>query len=402
MKNLDHMTELNLEEEVKELEPEIIRIRREIHANPELSYEENKTSKIVAEKLRKLGLEVKTGVGGTRAVLGTLKGARDGRVVGLRADMDALPVIEDVDVPFKSRNLGVMHACGHDTHVAMLLGTAELLARHRDELSGTVKLFFQPAEEDGGRGGAKPMIDAGVMEDPKVDYVFGLHIGSEYPSGTFGVKPGAFMAAPDGFKIHIVGKGGHGSRPDETIDPVFISAQLIIALQGISSRMIDPVEPFVVSVCSVHSGTKDNIIPDDALLLGTIRTLNEKTRRRAKKYVDQITGGVCRAFGAKYELDFIKDAYPVTYNDEKVTAKAMKVLKTIKGTKTIEIGVKLGAEDFSRFLEKAPGTFYYLGTKNEKNGCVYPNHSSKFKVDEDVLKYGTVSLAKLALEFGKP
>lgn len=320
-----------------------------------------------------------------------------GKVVGLRADMDALPITEDIDLPFKSKNTGVMHACGHDTHVAMLLGAAEILSKHRSELAGMVKFFFQPAEEDGGRGGAKPMIEAGVMENPKVDYVFGLHISSEYPAGTFGVRAGPFMAAPDAFKIRILGKSGHGSRPDQAIDPIFVSAQLIVALQGISSRLINPVKPFVISVCSIHSGTKENIIPDDAELMGTIRTLDEKTREAAKQDVARITRSICEAFGANYKLEFKEDAYPVTFNDEKVTPRVAEILKSVSETK--EIDVKLGAEDFSRFLQKAPGTFYYLGTRNEQKGCVYPNHSSKFKVDEDVLKLGAASLAKLALEF---
>jgi carboxypeptidase Ss1 len=390
-----------LEVEVRELEPTIISTRRNLHENPEVSYQEQRTSKVVADKLKQIGIEVKTNIGGTYGVLGILKGKSPGKVVGLRADMDALPVTEDVDLPFKSKNPGVMHSCGHDTHVAMLLGAAELLSKHRDELNGTVKFFFQPAEEDGGRGGAKPMIEAGVMENPKVDYVFGLHIGGEYPSGTFGVRAGPFMAAPDAFDIKIIGKGGHGSRPHETIDPIYISAQLIVALQVISSRLVNPIEPFVISVCSIHSGTKDNIIPDDSRLLGTIRTLNEKTRNFAKKEVAQITKSICDAYGAKYEIHFKEDAYPVTYNDEKVTKRVSEILKTIPGTKTNEIDVKLGAEDFSRFLQKAPGTFYYVGTKNEKKDCIYPNHSSKFKVDEDVLKFGALSLAELALEFTK-
>jgi carboxypeptidase Ss1 len=392
---------IDLETEAKNLEPEIIAIRRDLHENPELSYNEQRTAKVVANRLKHLGIEIETEIGGTHGVLGILKGSKEGRVVGLRADMDALPVTEDVDLPFKSKNLGVMHSCGHDTHVAMLLGAAEILVKHKKDLSGTVKFFFQPAEEDGGRGGAKPMIEAGVMENPKVDFVFGLHIGSEYPSGSFGVRAGPFMAAPDGFKLKIIGKGGHGSRPHETIDPIFISAELIVALQGISSRIINPVEPFVISVCSFHSGTKDNIIPDDAELQGTIRTMNERTRKLAKKSVSQITKSICEAYGAKYKLDFKEEAYPVTHNDEKVTERVRKVLKTIRGTKTNEIEVKLGAEDFSRFLQKAPGTFYYLGTRNEKKGCIYPNHSSKFKADEDVLKFGAVSLAKMALEFGQ-
>ena len=390
----------SLLQEAKEIEPEIIRIRRIVHSNPELAYNEFETARLVASKLRKLGIDVKTNVGGT-GVVGTIKGGERGNVVALRADMDALPVTEEADVPFKSKNVGKMHACVHDTHVAMLLGAAKLLMKHRKELNGTVKLLFQPAEENGGLGGAKPMIEAGVMSNPKVDYVFGLHIGGEYPSGSFDLKSGPFMAAPDGFRIRINGRGGHGSRPHETIDPIFVSAQLINALQGISSRMVNPIEPFVVSVCSVHSGTTDNVIPSDAFLQGTIRTLNERTRSLAKKYVRQITGSVCKAFGARFELEFIKDAYPVTFNDEKVTRRVFEILKTIDGATVKEVEVKLGGEDFSRFLQKAPGTFYYLGTRNEKKGCVYPNHSPKFKVDEDVLKFGSASLALLAMEFGK-
>ena len=310
----------DLVREVKQFEPEIIAIRRKIHSNPELSYKEFETASLVAKKLRSLGIVTKTNVGGT-GVLGILNGANKGKVVALRADMDALPVTEEVDLPFKSKNKGVMHACGHDTHVAMLLGAAMLLSKHRKELKGTVKFFFQPAEENGGRGGAKPMIEDGVMENPKVDYVFGLHIGGEYPSGTFDIRPGPFMAAPDGFTIKIKGRGGHGSRPHETIDPIFVSAQLINALQAISSRMLNPIRPFVLSVCSIHSGTTDNVIPDDAVMQGTLRTLDHDTRKLAKKEVAQVTRSICSVYKAKYELEFTKDAYPITYIDEKVTRK---------------------------------------------------------------------------------
>jgi carboxypeptidase Ss1 len=392
-------TMLSLLSEVEDCEREIIRIRRHVHANPELTYKEFETAKLVAEKLRSLGVEVKTGVGGT-GVVGLLKGKRNGNVVGLRADMDALPVVEDVDVPFRSKNEGVMHACGHDTHIAMLLGAAMLLAKHRDELRGAVKFLFQPAEEHGGRGGAKPMIEAGAMKDPKVDFVFGLHIDGDTPSRVFWLREGSILAAPDTFKIRIKGRGGHGSEPHKTIDPIFVSAQVIMALQGVSSRMIDQTEPFVVSVCSIHSGSKHNIIPDDAVLEGTIRTLNEHIRAQAKRNVQNVTRSVCRAFKATCEIEFMKDAYPVTVNDPKVAKRVFSILRTIKGTRTIEKKPILGGEDFSRFLQEAPGVFYFLGTRNPQKGCVHPNHSSKFKVDEDVLKYGSVSLAMLALEFG--
>jgi len=385
-------------DETRGIESEIIRTRRALHRRPELSFHERATANLVARRLKALGIEVRTGVGGT-GVLGILRGARRGKVVALRADMDALPVAEKANVKFKSNVKGVMHACGHDTHVAMLLGAAKILAKHKKELNGTVKFLFQPAEEHGGTGGAKPMIEDGVMRDPRVNYVFGLHIESLRRSGEFGVRPRAMMAAPDGFRIRVLGKGGHGSAPHETVDPVYVAAQVIMGLQGVSARMIDPVQPFVISVCSVHGGTKDNIIPDEVVLEGTIRTLDREVRKLAKAKVKEVATGVSRSFGARCEVEFMKDAYPITYNDPKVTERAIEVLKRVPGTKVRIVEPVLGGEDFSRFLEKAPGTFYFLGTRNAAKGCVYPNHSSMFKVDEEVLKFGTASLAAMAMEF---
>ena len=387
--------------EASRIEPEIIKTRRILHQHPELAYHEDRTAKLVSDMLESMGIDVKRGVGGT-GVLGVLKGARPGRVVALRADMDGLPVQELSDVDFKSKVDGVMHACGHDTHMAMLLGAARILSENKDRLCGTVKFLFQPAEEHGGRGGAMPMIEAGVMKDPRVDYVFGLHIDSTRKSGEIGVREGAMMAAPDTFKVKIVGRGGHGSAPHETIDPIYVAAHVILALQGVSSRMINPVRPFVISVGAVHSGTKENIIPDVAMLEGTIRTLDEATRKRAKQRVEAVAKGVCKTFGAIAEVEFETDAYPVTVNDPEATKKAVEVLRKIPGIRIKTIEPVLGGEDFSRFLQKAPGTFYFLGTDNPAKGCTYPNHSSKFKVDEDVLKFGTASLAMLAYEFGNP
>ena len=392
---------MDLLSEARRVEPEIVKNRRAFHQHPELAYQEKATSKLVAEKLESMGIETKRGVGGT-GVLGTLKGAKKGRVVALRADMDGLPVKEMSEVDFRSKADGVMHACGHDTHMAMLLGAARILADNREELCGTVKFLFQPAEENGGRGGALPMIEDGVMKDPKVDYVFGLHISNNEQSGEVGVREGPFMAAPDTFKVKIVGKGGHGSAPHQTIDPVYVAAHVILALQGVSARMIDPIRPFVITVGSVHSGTKENIIPDEAFLEGTIRTLDEGTRTRAKRKIDEVAKGVSRSFGARAEVEFEEDAYPVTVNDPRATREAMKVLRKIPGLKVKEVDPVMGGEDFSRFLQKAPGAFYFLGTNNPAKGCVHPNHSSRFKVDEDVLKLGAASLALLAFEFGNP
>jgi carboxypeptidase Ss1 len=381
-------------------EKEVISMRRWLHENPELSYHENKTAKYIAAKLRSYRFDVKEGVGGT-GVVALLRGKGEGRVVGLRADMDALPVEEKTSEPFKSKAQGVMHACGHDTHMAMLLGAARILADHRDEMEGTVKFIFQPAEEAGGRGGAEPMIEDGVMTDPKVDYVFGLHIWAGLPSKVFGVKPGPFMASSDFFKIRVKGRGGHGSAPHETVDPIFVSSKVMDALNGISARMVDPIEPAVLSICSIHSGTKNNIIPDEAVLEGTIRTLDEKTRRRVLRLTKRLAEAVCRSLGASCQVEFVADANPVTFNDPRTTAKAFRVLKTIEGARAVEMKAVLAGEDFSRFLEIAPGTFYFLGTRNPGKDCIYPNHNSRFKVDEETLKYGAESLAALALAFTK-
>jgi carboxypeptidase Ss1 len=387
-----------LSNESVEVNEEVVRIRRQIHENPELSYREHKTAKLVADTLASYGIEVKSGVGGT-GIVGLIRGKSGKVTVGLRADMDALPVNEETGLPFASKNPGVMHACGHDNHVAMLLGAACIIARHKDELEGNVKFLFQPAEEDGGRGGALPMIEDGALENPHVDHVFGLHVSSEYPAGVFALRPGALMAAPDAFEIKIRGRGGHGSAPHDAVDPIFIGNQVISTLYGIRSRWVDQREPLVISVCSVHSGTKDNIIPDEMVLAGTVRTFDETIRGRVKELIRTVSASVGSAYGARVQVSFKENTYPVTYNDPATTEKVKGVLSKIEGARVIETKPVMGAEDVSRFLEKAPGTFYFLGTRNESKGLVYPNHSSKFTFDEEYLRYGVLSHVLIALEF---
>ncbi len=384
-----------LKRDALEIEEKVIQIRRKIHENPELSYKEYSTARLVADTLKELGLEVKEGVGLPTAVVGVLRTPRPGKVVALRADMDALPVEEATELPYKSKVKGVMHACGHDTHVAMLLGAAMLLAKNTDMLSGEVRFLFQPAEEDGGLGGAKPMIEAGAMDG--VDYVFGLHIFTKYPAGVFATRRGPLMATPDSFKITVHGKGGHGSAPHETIDPIYISLLIANAIYGIPSRQIDPVQPFVISITSIHSGTKDNIIPDDAIMEGTIRSLDEGVRKKALSHMEKIVNHICGIYNAECKVEFMHDVYPITVNDPEVTGEVMKVLSSISTVEETE--PVLGAEDFSRFLQKARGTYVFLGTRNEQMGCIYPNHSSRFCVDESVLKLGTLAHAVLAITF---
>ena len=382
-------------DEVEAYSNKVIEIRRMIHRNPELSYHEFETAKLIAEQLENDGIETRRGVGGT-GVLGILYGKNRDRTIGLRADMDALPVQEQTGLPFSSKNEGVMHACGHDSHVAMLLGAAHVLAQHREELPNNVKFIFQPAEEDGGEGGALPMIRDGALENPHVDHIFGLHIVGDVPVGIYAIKTGAIMAAPDSFRIDVEGKGGHGSLPDQTIDPIYVGNQLISALYGIRSRYMSQTKPLVISVCSVHSGTKDNIIPDKLLLEGTIRTLDEDLRKEVKSEIGTMIPSLANPFGASAKVSFMENAYPVTYNDPEITKRVIGILSKIDGMKVVEIEAVMGGEDVSRFLQKAPGTYYFLGTRNDKEGLIYSNHNSKFTSDEDYLKFGTLAHVLIA------
>jgi amidohydrolase len=382
----------------KKVFPKLVKLRREFHQYPELAFREFKTSKRVAGELRKLRIPIKTGVAKT-GVVGLLTGKKKGKTVALRADMDALPIEEKTDLPFKSKSKGMMHACGHDVHTACLIGAATILSQLKSELVGNVKFVFQPSEEVL-PGGAKPMIQAGVLERPKVSGIFGLHTEPGIPAGKIGVKDGPFMAQVDDFDITISGSSGHGARPHHGVDAIVVASQVILALQTIPSRKIDPVEPVVVSVGKIEGGTARNIICDRVSLKGTARSLSREVARKIPAFMKSITAGVVKSAGASFELQYFP-GYPVLVNHPRETDLARETVARMFGRQALyEIKrPEMGAEDFSYFLRKVPGTFLRLGIRNPKKGAVYPWHHPKFTVDEDVMKMGAALLAGVAFDF---
>ena len=395
------------------LNDQVIAWRRDLHANPELGNREFRTGKLVAEHLRKLGFDdVKENVAYT-GVVGVLKGAKPGACVALRADMDALPVIEETDVPFKSvvrtvwngAEAGVMHACGHDTHVAILMGVAEMLSQMRDDIHGTVKFIFQPAEEMppiGEEGGAKLMIEQGCMQNPKVEAIFGLHITSKMHTNTIGYRVGPLMASADQFRIFIRGNQTHGAQPWSGVDPIVVGSQVVLGLQTIVSRKMNLTEePSVVTVGLFQAGNRSNIIPDEAKMEGTIRTFDERHREEIHQFVEKITTMIAESGGAKAHVHIAK-GYPVTVNDESLTNWAVPVLKRIATEASVGVCPKTcGAEDFAYYQQEVPGMFFFIGCTPRDQDCKHApsNHSPRFYVDESGLKVGVKSLAALALDW---
>jgi amidohydrolase len=377
---------------VSEHKEVIIKIRRDLHRIPETAYTEKKTSAYVAEYLTREGLEVQTGIA-TYGVVASLKTGRPGPVLLLRADMDALPVTEETGLPFASTHEGVMHACGHDAHMAMVLAAATVLNRIKDELNGTIKFLFQPAEE--GPGGAKPMIDEGVLENPKVDYSIGCHVWPEIPAGTIGVRSGPFMAAMDRFDIKIVGRGGHGAMPHMCVDALEVATQVVNALQRISSRHMNPLEPAVVTVGMFHAGTAFNIIPDDAKLSGTTRTFNLDIWNSWEERLEKVVRGVCESMGAQFELKFSK-GYPPTINNDSIAEVVRRCAqKTVGAENVVEPERTMGGEDMSYFLQQSKGCFYALGVGRQE---FTPVHNSRFDFNEDVLALGVETHCRTALD----
>lgn len=391
---------------------QVVAWRRDLHQHPELGNEETRTAALIAAQLKKLGLEVKTGVART-GVVGILKGSRPGRVVALRADMDGLPLTEATGLPFAStakstylgQPVGVMHACGHDTHVAMLLGAAEVLSKLKAELPGTVKFIFQPAEEGsvpGTVGGAKLMVQEGVLENPKVDAIFGLHIWASAPVGQLQYRPRGEMASSDRFSIKVVGRGAHGAKPWSSIDSVVTAAEIITALQTIVSRQVDLTQDAaVVTVGTVQAGVRYNIIPPDATLSGTIRALSPETQQRIWAAIKRTAAGIAAANGATAEVS-IEPYVPVTFNDPTLTAQMLPTLQAVAGDKNVvEIKAVMGAEDFACYQEKVPGLFVFLGgtAPGSDFAQVADHHTAGFKVDESAFPLGVKTLAALAVDY---
>ncbi|ACS89335.1 M20 metallopeptidase family protein [Thermococcus sibiricus] len=378
---------MNPLKEALKIKDQIIAWRRDFHMHPELGYEEERTSKIVEEHLKEWGYRTKRVGTGIIADIG-----KEGKTVALRADMDALPVQEENDVPYKSRVPGKMHACGHDAHTAMLLGASKIIAEHKEELPNKVRLIFQPAEEGG--NGALKMIEDGALKG--VDAIFGLHVWMELPSGIVGIREGPFMAGVGRFDIEIEGKGGHGASPHETIDPVPIAAQVILAFQTIISRNLNPLESGVVSVGTIKAGEAFNVIPERVYMNGTYRFFTQETKKLIEKRIEEVLKGIVIANNASYKLK-IEEVAPPTINDSSMASLTKRVAQKL-GLKVEEVPKSMGSEDFSFYLQKVPGAFIALGIRNEEKRIIYPHHHPKFNVDEEVLPLGTALEVGLAFE----
>lgn len=400
----------NLEKDYAAIESKVIEWRHDIHQNPELSNREFKTAEKIAKHLESLGIEVTTGVAHT-GVVGILKGSQPGKVVGLRADIDALPVTERNDLPFRSmvtseflgEKVGVMHACGHDTHTAILMGVAEVLSKNKDKIKGTVKFIFQPAEEGpppGEEGGALLMVKEGVLKNPDVDAIFGLHINSQTPVGTIRFKMGGTLAAAQSFTIKVKGKQSHGSQPWSGVDPILISAKIIDGLQTIISREANLTnEAAVITVGKIKSGVRFNIIPESAEMLGTIRTLDYDMKDHINKRMKEMVSTIAKAYGGEATCE-IQDATDITYNEPDLVKQMLPTLKRVAGDENV-IAQKAvtGAEDFSYFQREVPGFFFFLGGMTPGNTTPYPHHTPDFLIDDSGMQLGVKAMTEVALDY---
>ncbi len=402
--------EKDILKDIEKIESQVIDWRHYFHQNPELSNNEFNTAKKIATHLEKLGMDVQTGVAIT-GVVGILKGDMPGKVVALRADIDALPVTERNDLPFKSEvtakfldtETGVMHACGHDTHIAILMGVAEVLSKHKDKIKGTVKFIFQPAEEGpppGEEGGAKLMIKEGVLENPKVDAIFGLHINSGTPVGAIRYKSGGTMAAVERFVVNVKGKQTHGSAPWAGVDPILISAKIIDGFQTIISRESNLVqEAAVITVGKITSGVRFNIIPESAELIGTVRTLDPGMRELIMRRMNEMAADIAKAYGGSATIEWQNNTV-VTYNDPALTAQMVPTLQGVAGEEQVKtMKATTGGEDFSYFQEVVPGFYFFLGGMTPGNTESFPHHTPDFKIDDKGMLLGVKAMTQLSLDY---
>lgn len=382
---------------IRNLQPRISLWRRQIHQYPELAFTETQTAALISQKLSEWGIEHQQEVAKT-GIVAVIPGHQPGPVLAIRADMDALPIHELNEVDYRSQRDGIMHACGHDGHVAIALGTAYYLSQHRDSFQGTVKIIFQPAEE--GPGGAKPMIEAGALENPDVDAIIGLHLWNNLPLGTVGVRNGPLMAATEYFHCTIKGRGGHGAIPHQTVDSIVVAAQIVNAIQTIVARNIDPLKSAVVTLGELHAGSAVNVIADQARLSGTVRYFDAEYEGFFGQRLDQIIGGICASHGATYQLDY-NPLYPPVVNDadiaDLVRSVALSVVETAAGV--VPDCQTMGGEDMSFFLKAVPGCYFFLGSANEAKNLAYPHHHPRFNFDEAALSTGVEMFVRCVESF---
>ncbi|MFC3832574.1 MULTISPECIES: M20 family metallopeptidase [Deinococcus] len=384
---------------VSSLREQLVAWRRHLHMNPEVGFHEHETAAYIEAELRKMpGLTISRPT--ATSVLAVLKGGQPGRTVLLRADIDALPITEENTFEFASRNAGVMHACGHDGHTAILLGTAKLLSEHPQDVPGEVRMIFQHAEEIGPGGAEELVMDTPLMDG--VDVVTGLHLNSQLPAGMVAVKPGAFMAAPDTIEVTIRGRGGHGAHPEEAVDPIAVGAQVVTNLQHVVSRHVGAQDALVISITKFVSGTTHNVIPDTAELMGTVRTFDPALREKAPKLIERVVNGVCNAHGATYDLKY-EFGYRPLINTDWVAAQLKDIaLETVGEAHVQDAKPTMGGEDFSAYLEKAPGAYFNVGSGSDECDSRWPHHHPRFTIDETSLETGVRMLHAAALKLTGP
>jgi len=396
---VDKTTALRIEKEIQKHNLEIIKIRRFLHMNPELSNREYETAKLVGAKLISLGLEVKKGVAKT-GVVALLRGSQQGATVGIRADMDALPIQELTDVPFKSLNPGVMHACGHDVHTSIALGTAMVLTGLKDKIKGNIKFIFQPAEEGpppGEEGGASLMIKEGVLQEPSVGAIFGLHVWPEDLGKAYFI-PGHMMASSDWFQIVIKGKSSHAARPHEGVDSIALASNIVVSLQSVISRTTNPTDPAVLTIGKINGGTRSNIIAEKVILEGTVRTLSDRNREKIPQLMENIVKGITHSFGADYTFSYRKGP-PSLYNHPELAKIMLPTLLKVLGEEHVkELNPQMVAEDFSYYCQEIPGFYFFLGVKNPAQEAMAPLHNPYFNPDEESITLGIKIMCHLLLD----